>query len=139
MLVEVGVISLVLASAPPRCGTGESVFLATSSGDTFVVLADGHSEPSLLYSETLESALAKDLALVSSVRHVLVERADDNLLVWIAVENPTREIRERVFQKELALIEGFQEISFDFNIVPATDAPASELASGAKLIYSREG
>lgn len=97
------------------------------------------SEPAILYSQTLEAALAKDLALVSDVRHVLVERADDNLLVWIALDNPTKEIRERVFQKQFDLIDGFPEVSFDFNIVSARGRSPQEFATSAKLIYSREG
>lgn len=97
------------------------------------------SEPAILYSQTLEVALAKDLALVHDVRHVLVERADDNLLVWIALDNPTKDVREKVFQKQFDLIDGFPEVSFDFNIVSAKGRSSQEFASSAKLIYSREG
>jgi hypothetical protein len=43
-----------------------------------------------------------------------------------------------VFQKELELIEGFPEIDFDFNIIPAMNRDACHFASSAKIIYSRE-
>jgi len=68
---------------------------------------------------------------------VLIESAEQNLLVWIAVDNPTREVRERVFLKELALIEGFPEVDFDFNIVRSSPEPR-QIASNAKAIYSRK-
>ena len=96
------------------------------------------SEPAVLYSQSLEVALANDLALVRDIRHVLVERADDNLLVWIALDNPTKEAREKVFQKQFDLIDGFPEISFDFNLVSSRDRTPAEFASSAQLIYSRE-
>jgi hypothetical protein len=97
------------------------------------------SEPAILYSQALEVALAADIALVPDVRHILVERADDNLLVWIALDNPTKEVREKVFQKQFDLIDGFPEVSFDFNLISAKDRTPEEFASSAKLVYSRAG
>ena len=93
----------------------------------------------MLFSATLESALAKDFALNPHVQAVFVDRVEGNLLVWIAVDDPTREIREKVFQKQFDLIDGFPEISFDFNIIAGRDRSPQEFASEAKLIYSREG
>jgi len=87
----------------------------------------------------LEDALARDLSFVGEVRHVCIERADNNLLVWIALENPISAVRERVFQKELELIEGFPEIDFDFNVIPAKGRDPRQFASSAKIIYSRVG
>jgi len=86
----------------------------------------------------LEKALALDLSAIREVSHVLIERADGNLLVWIALDNPVRDVRERVFQKELRLIENFPEIEFDFNLVPAVgSSDPGQIASGAKVIYTR--
>lgn len=67
-----------------------------------------------------------------------VERADDNLLVWIALDSPTRENREKVFQKQFELIDGFPEIAFDFNLISSLNRSGADFASGATLIYSRE-
>lgn len=142
MLVEVAVLSIALTASPQRCGAGEYIFTANSSlkplGDRFMLPAAYLSEPAVLYSQSLEVALANDLALVRDIRHVLVERADDNLLVWIALDNPTKEAREKVFQKQFDLIDGFPEISFDFNLVSSRDRTPAEFASSAQLIYSRE-
>jgi hypothetical protein len=88
--------------------------------------------------DALEVALAHDLSLVGEVRHVLTERADGSLLVWIALDNPVREVREQVFQKELGLIDSFPEIEFDFNLVPAMGRDAGHIASGAKVVYTRK-
>jgi hypothetical protein len=137
MFIEIGTLSLVLAASAQRCGPGKHVLSLDSFQRRYDIAAP--QEPNLLNSATLESAVAMDLALVPDIRHVLVERADDNLLVWIAVDNPTKEIREKIFNKQYGLIEGFPEISFDFNLVFAKDRIPSEFASGAKLIYSREG
>lgn len=86
----------------------------------------------------LEAALARDLSLVREIRHVLAERADGSLLVWIALDNPVREVRERVFKKELDLIENFPEVEFDFNVVPTMGRGPDLIASGAKLVYTRK-
>ncbi|MGA3081986.1 MAG: hypothetical protein ABSD44_11455 [Terracidiphilus sp.] len=137
MLIEVGVLSLALAASSQRCGVGQRVFSLTSGGN-ITIAATGLKEPSLLYSASLEDALALDFGLISDIRHVLVERANHNLLVWIALDNPTKENREKVFQKQFDLIEGFPEISFDFNLVSSGNRPHNAFATDAKLIYSRK-
>jgi hypothetical protein len=138
MLVEVALLSIVLAGSPKRCEQGDHCFTIDSPKDSYMLTASRVPYPDVLYSKSLEIALAEDLRLVPDVRHVLVERADDNLLVWIALDNPTREVREKVFQKQFDLIDGFPEISFDFNLIAARKRTPAEFASSAKLIYSRE-
>src|ERR1039457_61618 len=76
--------------------------------------------PDLLIADDLETALGKDFGGIPQVRHVLAERVDGPLLVWIAVDNPEASVRKRIYQKELELIDGFPEIDFDFNLVPAS-------------------
>jgi hypothetical protein len=137
MFIEVGVLSVVLAASSQRCDVGERTLVAESSGARTITVC-GSEEPKLLYGQTIEHALASDLALVTDVRHIMVERADDNLLVWIALDNPSKEVREKVFQKQFDLIDGFPEISFDFNLISSRNRSPEEFASSAKLIYSRE-
>ena len=138
MLIEVAALSFVLAASSQRCGVGERTFSVSSAGGGFTITAKGSKEPNLLHSATLEDALAMDLSLVSDIRYVSIERADDNLLVWIALDHPTRDNRERVFQKQFNLIEGFPEISFDFNLISSGNRAPREFLSDGKLIYSRE-
>jgi hypothetical protein len=137
MLVEVGVLCVVLSRTPEKCGAGERV-LSLDSGTAATLTAVGRGELETYCGVDLEDALSRDLASVAEVRHVCIERADNNLLVWIALDNPSRAVRERVFQKELELIEGFPEIDFDFNVIPAKSRDPRQFASSAKLIYSRE-
>ena len=137
MIVEVGVLCIVLSRAPEKCGEGERI-LSVRSGDHITLTAIGRGEIDRHCGVDLEDALARDLSFVPEVRHVCLERADNNLLVWIALDNPTRAIRERVFQKELELIEGFPEIDFDFNVIPAMNRSPRQFASSAKIIYTRE-
>lgn len=85
-----------------------------------------------------ERALAKDLANIAEVRHILTEKARGNLLVWIAIDRAdSYEVRSRIYDKELALIDGFPEVNFDFNLVPAMGRNPQDLASGAQIVYSR--
>ena len=91
-----------------------------------------------MIGESLETALSHDLASVPQVRHVITNRADSTLQVWIAVDDPTPEIRKRIYQKELDLISVFPEIEFDFNLIPSMGRNAAEIATGARVVYSRE-
>ena len=96
----------------------------------------GPFESSPLYSQGVEDALANDIATVPEVNSIFVERADGNLLVWIVADNPSRSVREQIFQKQFELIDAFSEVSFDFNIVSTRTQNPGEVASGAKLIYT---
>jgi hypothetical protein len=137
MFIEVGVLCVVLARSPERCEVGRRV-VRLDSGDSVTLTAVGHGEPERVLGLDLEAAIALDLSLVKEVRHVSVERADNNLLVWIALDNPVPQVRERVFRKELELIEGFPEIDFDFNVIHAMGRDPRQFASSAKVIYSRK-
>jgi len=101
------------------------------------VFVSASKEPCLLDSASLEDAVAKDLGLVPDVQAIFIERADNNLLVWIAIDRPTEATRERVFQKQGEIIDGFPEVSFDFNIVSANVTPEHEFAVEAKQVFSR--
>lgn len=133
MLVEVA-MTVLLTAVAQKCGPGESVFSITS-GSSCPVVVRGSMEPSLLSGQSVESALADDLSLVPQVKKIFVERADGNLLVWIATDRPAKGVRERIFQKQFDLIDAFPEISFDFNIISTSAENPSEIASEAKLIY----
>lgn len=126
---------LLTASAARKCGPGESVFSVTSGGSCAVAVR-GYLEPSLLYGQSVENALAEDLRSVPQIKRIFVERVDGNLLVWMATDSPSREVRERIFQKQFDLIDAFPEISFDFNIISTSAGTPSEIATEAKLIYS---
>jgi hypothetical protein len=135
VVVEVFVLSSVLAASSRRCGVGEHVFSTTHGKDPITV--SGSRESSALFSATLEQALAKDFSLIPDVHYVCVDRADKNLLVWIALDHPDVANREKVFQKQFALIDGFPEVSFDFNVISSQAADPKDFASDAKLLYSR--
>ena len=93
--------------------------------------------PTTVISMTLEVALAKDLASVRQVRNVLVESVYGALLVWIVVDDPERPVRERIFQKQMDLMDAFPEMDFDFNLIPSMARPLSESTTEAHTVYSR--
>lgn len=137
MVVDVILLSAVLAASSQRCGVGQREFTSTGIGGGNCITLSGSREPSLLYSATLEEAVAMDLSLIRDVRFVCIDRADTNLLVWIALDHPTAENRERVFQKQFELMDGFPEVSFDFNVISGEAENAGTFASDAKLLYAR--
>ena len=89
-------------------------------------------------TKSLEEALSEDLAAVPQVRHVLTSQVNNTLLVWIAVDDPKPEVRHRIYQKELELLNGFPEVELDFNLIPSHGRRAAEIATGAKVVYSRQ-
>jgi hypothetical protein len=91
----------------------------------------------MLYSESVEDALAADLKSVAEINCIFVERVEGNLLVWMTADHPPKEARERIFQKQFDLIDAFPEVSFDFNIVSTSANDPREIDSAAKLIYFR--
>jgi hypothetical protein len=89
-------------------------------------------------AQNLEACLAEDLAAIPQVRHVLTDRVDNTILVWIAVDDPRPEVRHKIYQQELDLLNGFPEIEFDFNVIPSQGRSVADIASGAKVVYSRQ-
>jgi hypothetical protein len=139
MLVIEGVLMVALATSPKRCDTKHSeVRLELNSGTPWLTTTTAYGlEPDVLFGESLEIAMAKDFACVPQVRHVMAEHVDGPFLVWIAVDDPTPEVRARIYQKEMELIDAFPEIDFDFNVVLAMGRSYAEIATGASVIYSR--
>lgn len=138
MLIGVVVLSYVLARQPRRFNSLEDGHVVTFDSNSQTIDAIPSVRPEVSVAVGLEAALAKDLASIPDVRHVLTERADGNLLVWIAIDNSdSYEIRSQVYEKELGLMDGFPEVSFDFNLVSALNRNPKELATGARIVYSR--
>jgi len=113
--------------------------LTEDSSPVCVFTVSGSPDSSPLYSESLEHALAADLSVIQEINFIFVERAEGNLLVWVSVENPVAEVRERIFQKQYDLIEGFPEISFDFNLILGKGNDPKQYSTSSKIIYTREG
>ena len=139
MLLEVATLYIVLSAACPNSGSGEgdvAVVNSTSDKVTLIVANPSHIAP--IIARDLEAAMAEDFSLVPEVLRVSVERAEGNLLVWLAANRPSPEVRERIFRKQFAIIEAFPEVSFDFNLISLTSDEVGEFASSAKAIFTRE-
>lgn len=138
MFIVEGALSVFLAH-PFRWREAKDCLIHFDSNRSELVLTNEQAKMPelLLFADTLETALSRDLASVPQVRHVLTEWADGPLLVWIAIDNPQPGVRRRIYQKELELIDGFPEIEFDFNLIPAMGRKADDLVTGARVVYSR--
>lgn len=138
MIVEMTLLSFVLSCQPRKCsGQGDQILHLSSNCPILAPSARRFLVPHTMVADSLEVALAKDLATIPDVRHVLAEHVDGNLLVWIAIDNPEYELRTQIYQKQLELMDGFPEVNFDFNLIPAMGRSAAGLATGARAIYSR--
>lgn len=133
-----GVLSVVLSSPPRGRSYKEHIMQMDSDCKELIyVNSEQHKMPTTVISMTLEDVLAKDLASVHQVRNVLVERVHGALLVWIVVDDPERPVRDRIFQKQMDLMDAFPEMDFDFNLIPSMARPLSEITTEAHTVYSR--
>ena len=133
-------VSFALVGAVPQRRVEDNLihFDSTASGQV-MLFADQHIEPEMLVADTLEDVIAKDIGAVPQVSHVLAEDAPEALLVWIVLEgNPDRDVRRRVYEKELDLISEFPGKDFDFNLIPAMGRPVEEIVTGARVIFSKQ-
>jgi hypothetical protein len=138
MLVVEGALSILLVQPLPWHEAKDCVIKSDSNRSEFVFTNERAKMPQLLlFADTLETALCRDLANVPEVRHILTEWDGRSLLVWIATDNPEPGARRRIYQKELGIISGFPEIEFDFNLIPSMGRRPEDLATGARLVYSR--
>ena len=65
----------------------------------------------------LDATVAQDFASIPQVSCVLTQQRDGTLKVWIGLEDASNEVRDLVFDKELAAIDAFPSIDFDFSLV----------------------
>jgi hypothetical protein len=139
MFVVETVIWVGLACAARRMNGADQSMNFDSTAKGLIINTGNAKMPEILIADPLEIALGKDFAGIPQVRHVLTEWVDGPLLVWIAIDNIELDVRRKVYQKELELMDGFPNIEFDFNLVPALDRDPEELASGAHVVFSRQG
>lgn len=138
MFIVEGALSILLAQPLRLREAKECLVHPDSNQDELVLTNERAKMPELLlFADSLETALCRDLASVPEVRHILTERTERSLLIWIAIDNPDPSVRRRIYQKELSIMTGFPEIEFDFNLIPSMDRRPEDLATGARVVYSR--
>ena len=137
MIVAETALSLALFYSAPRKSIGdEEMFQFDSSVCHNVLVTDRPA--TVLFAETMESALAKDFASIPAVRCIFSHNLGNSLLVWIGVDDVNSRVRRWIYDKELALISEFPMFEFDFNIIPTMNRDSKSIVSGeANLIYSR--
>jgi len=137
MLIETSILYVVLAVSSARLEQGEGR-VCVSSDENSIVFSVSKPASEIIISTDLVTAIANDLSTVPEVHHVLAEHAEGNLLIWVVADHPSAEVREKIFEKQFAIIEAFSETSFDFNLVSSKVGPISEISSSARVIYTRE-
>jgi hypothetical protein len=81
------------------------------------------------WSEPINAALAKDFASIPQVVCVLVQQDGNTVTVWLGLDDTSQEVRHRVYDKELAVIDAFPASEFDFNLIPTLGRPVESLIS----------
>lgn len=66
-------------------------------------------------------AIAKDLGSIPGVQNVDVEEdAEGEYTVHIRVKEPEKELRYRIYSKELSIMDAFPDVLFDFRLAEAS-------------------
>jgi hypothetical protein len=68
-------------------------------------------------ARTIEKIIRDAFSSIPEVRGVRIEQDGDETLVRIAANDPPREVRYQVYDKQKNLIETFPEMTFDFSLI----------------------
>jgi len=146
MIFIVETVLLVALVCPEyrREGVNMVSFFSTSASrllekDEFIALGYQANESIQVTGDSLEIAIAKDFSAVPQVCHVLSEKTLDGFSLLVSLDEYDRSTRERIFGKELAIMDAFPEINFNFNLLAALGRSANEIATGYQVLYSRTG
>ncbi len=85
--------------------------------------------PTNAITDSLKSALAKDLASLPQVHHIETEWTDGALFVWIFLEDASPSARRQIYPKQLKIISRFPEVDFDFNLVTPSSRRTNEIST----------
>lgn len=139
MLVGETALILGLACSLPK-RTAEDHRIHFHSGSTTPVAGSAAmTKMAELKSVPLEHALGEDFGTLPQVSCVLVQREADVLRVWIGLSDPSEMVRNRIYEKELAAIDAFPTVEFDFQLLPLLNRPYKDVVSGpTDVVFSRE-
>ena len=138
LFIVEGILSIALAGFPKGRNQEEQFSQPDIVYRKSILINSGDAKmATTVVSSTLQAALAQDLASVPQVSDILIENVKGAFLVWVVVDNPERQVRDRIFQKQMDLMDAFPEIGFDFNLIPSMGRPVNEIATGAIPVYSR--
>lgn len=80
-------------------------------------------------SEPINAVPARDFASIPQVACVLIQQDGNTLTVWLGLDDASEEVRHRIYDKELAIIDAFPTTDFDFNLIPTLGRPVESLIS----------
>ena len=87
---------------------------------------------------SLNEFIAFELSLVQEVEYVYTAYRNRIFYVWVVLYQFEQEVRERIYEREKAIIDEFSEFEFDFYIIARTDRDPNELISESlTLAYER--
>lgn len=92
-----------------------------------------------LQTVSLREFLAHEMSLVKEVEAVLTAREGNVLHVCTVVNESSPEIRVRIFERERSIIDEFDSLEFDFNVIArhGRDLQAVADDSALDLTFSR--
>lgn len=76
-----------------------------------------------------------ELGLVPEVEYVFAALRGDVFYVWVVVNEFTPEVRQRIYERERAVIDEFSDFEFDFYIIARMNREITELISDAEPVY----
>ena len=92
-------------------------------------ISDTAMGPDARMTLSIDAALAQDFSGLPQVACVLTQQEGRILKVWLGLDDPSDDVRHRVFDKELAAIDAFPSVEFDFNLIPLMGRPFQDVIS----------
>lgn len=107
--------------------TGDVPLLRTSSEGT-------KARPTVrLEPISLKQFLARELALVKEVEAVFTAQHGNLFHIWTVINEFDTATRQKIYERERAIIDEFEQFEFDFNIVARSNRDLKEITDLASL------
>lgn len=94
------------------------------------------TESTTLYPVPLTKFVSFEFSLVKEVETVLATRHNNLLYLWVVVDKFDKAAREKIYARERKIINEFEELEFDFNIISRRGRDLRELISDPILILT---
>lgn len=92
----------------------------------------------MVISKSLKEFLGMELSQIKEVERVYASRDGDVMHVYTVVDEFNAEVRKNIYDREAAIIDQFEYLEFDFNIISRRGRDLAEVIAGSEFEFSYE-
>ena len=73
---------------------------------------------SLMQVRGIEKAIRDGFATIPEIAGIEISHENGEMIVRIAANDPPKELRYRIYDKQISIIKAFPELDLDFSLIP---------------------